>query len=99
MFPIYLNRTYNSIFCPSAFDRFFCQSELFMKLPRARTEDLLEQNLKNETSVYDLLTDKAFDLNETLSVVYRACGENLTFDNLKNALNSRTILSILRSIN
>lgn len=55
-----------------------------MKLPRARTEDLLEQNLKNETLIYDLTIDKAFNLNETLSVVYRACGENLTFDELKH---------------
>lgn len=54
-----------------------------MKLPKARTENLLEQNLKNETLIYDLTIGKAFNLNETLSVVYKACGQNMTFDELK----------------
>lgn len=54
-----------------------------MKLPKARTENLLEQNLEKETLIYDLLIDKAFNLNETLSVVYKACGQDSTFDELK----------------
>jgi hypothetical protein len=52
-------------------------------LPKARTESLLEQNLQKETLIYDLTIDKAFNLNETLSVVYKACGQSLTFDELK----------------
>ena len=55
-----------------------------MSLPKARTENLLEQNLEKETLIYDLSIDKAFNLNETLSVVYKACGRNLTFDELKH---------------
>ncbi len=54
-----------------------------MKLPGTRTENLLEQNLKDETLIYDLLIDKAFNLNETLSIVYKACGQSETFDELK----------------
>jgi hypothetical protein len=54
-----------------------------MKLPKARTRNLLEQNLKYETMIYDLTTNKAFHLNETLSAVYQACGQNQTFDELK----------------
>ena len=54
-----------------------------MKLPKARTENLLEQNLKNETLIYDLRIDKAFNLNETSTIVYLACGQKLTFDELK----------------
>ena len=54
-----------------------------MKLPKARTENLLEHNLEKETLLYDLLIDKAFNLNETLSIVYKACGQNSTFDELK----------------
>jgi hypothetical protein len=54
-----------------------------MKLPKARTESLLEQNLEKETLIYDLTIDKAFNLNETLSVVYKACGQSLTFYQLK----------------
>lgn len=54
-----------------------------MKLPKARTENLLEQNLEKETLIYDLTVDKAFNLNETLTTVYKSCGQNLTFDELK----------------
>lgn len=35
------------------------------KLPKARTENLLEQNLEKETLIYDLTIDKAFNLSET----------------------------------
>jgi hypothetical protein len=53
------------------------------KLPKARTENLLEQNLEKETLIYDLTIDKAFNLNETLSIVYKACGGNQTFDEIR----------------
>lgn len=54
-----------------------------MKLPMARTQDLLEQNFNNEIVIYDLLLNHAFNLNETLSVVYRACDGATSFDDLK----------------
>lgn len=54
-----------------------------MKLPKTRTGNLLEQNLKHETLIYDLTANKAFNLNETLSAVYQACGQNRTFGELK----------------
>lgn len=54
-----------------------------MKLPKARTENLLEQNLEKETLIYDLNIDKAFNLNETLTIFYKACGQNINFDKLK----------------
>lgn len=54
-----------------------------MKLPKTRTENLLEQNLAGETLIYDLSADKAFNLNETSTIVYKACCEDLTFDELK----------------
>ena len=54
-----------------------------MKLPQARTDNLLEQNCEKETLIYDLVTNRAFNLNETLSVVYKACGQNMTFDELR----------------
>ena len=58
-----------------------------MKLPKARTKNLLEQNLKNETLIYDLTIDKAFNLNETSTIVYKACGQNQTFAELKRKYN------------
>jgi hypothetical protein len=54
-----------------------------MKLPKARTENLVEQNLGAETLIYDLTTHKAFNLNETLSVVYKSCDGKMTIDELK----------------
>ena len=54
-----------------------------MKLPKTRTENLLEQNLEKETLIYDLSADKAFNLNETSTIVYKACCDDLTFDELK----------------
>lgn len=54
-----------------------------MKLPKARTENLVEQNLGKETLIYDLLIDKAFNLNETSSIVYKACNGVTTFEELK----------------
>lgn len=54
-----------------------------MNLPKTRTDNLLEQNLDKETLIYDLTADKAFNLNETSTIVYRACSQNLTFKELK----------------
>ena len=53
-------------------------------LPKARTENLLEQEIGKEVMLYDLNIDKAFNLNETLTIVYKACGQNRTFDELKD---------------
>lgn len=56
-------------------------------LPRARTEKLLEQNFEKEVLIYDLMTDKAYNLNESLSIVYHACSGKQTFDELKRKHN------------
>ena len=53
------------------------------RLPKARTENLVEQNLGRETLIYDLMLHKAFNLNETSSVVYKACDGQTTFEDLK----------------
>lgn len=54
-----------------------------MKLPKARTDNILEQNLKNETLIYDLQTHKALNLNETLTAVYKACDGKTSFEQLR----------------
>lgn len=36
-----------------------------------------------EILIYDLNTHKAFNLNETSSIVYQGCGDGLTFEDLK----------------
>lgn len=53
-------------------------------LPQARTENLVEQNLGKEVLIYDLLKHKAFNLNETLAVVYKACDGQTCFAELKH---------------
>jgi hypothetical protein len=53
-----------------------------MNLPNARTADVLEQDAGSELLVYDLQINKAYILNETLMIVYKACGEQ-SFEDLK----------------
>lgn len=53
-----------------------------MKLPSVRTSDIIEREADKELLIYDLRTNNAFTLNESLKIVYRACGEQ-TFEDLK----------------
>lgn len=55
-----------------------------MKLPPARNENIVIQEVNNETLVYDLLNNKAYCLNETSAKVFQACGNNETFKDLKS---------------
>ena len=43
------------------------------KLPKARIENIVVQELENELLVYDLLSNKAFCLNETAKLVWQSC--------------------------
>lgn len=52
-------------------------------LPKARTEHLVEQNLNRETLIYDLVINRAFNLKETPSIVYKACDGQTTFQEIK----------------
>lgn len=53
-----------------------------IKLPKARTTDILEQDAGKELLIYDLRIDKAYSLNETSAVVYKACSRQ-SFEELK----------------
>ena len=53
-------------------------------LPKARTTDIVVQDLGKEILLYDLITHKAFNLNETSSVVYQACNGRTSFEELKS---------------
>jgi hypothetical protein len=57
-----------------------------MHLPRARTTDIIEQEADRELLIYDLQTNKAYTLNETSKIVYKACGKR-TFEELKRKHN------------
>jgi hypothetical protein len=54
-----------------------------MKLPKARTNEMLEQELNDELMVYDTSTHKAYSLNETSKNIFRACNGATSFDDLK----------------
>lgn len=54
------------------------------KLPLAKTEDIVVQNVEDEILIYDLLTNKAFCLNETSAIIYKACDGKTDFDELKS---------------
>lgn len=53
------------------------------KLPIARSRDIVVQKVEKETLIYDLITFKAYNLNETASLVYQACDGKTTFEKLK----------------
>lgn len=54
-----------------------------MKLPKARTNEIVEQDLGHELLIYDLTDNKAYTLNETSKIVFKACGGESSFADLK----------------
>lgn len=54
-----------------------------MNLPQARIKDIVVQNLGNEMLVYDLKTNKLYNLNETSAKVFNACNGETSFAELK----------------
>lgn len=54
-----------------------------MRLPNARTENIVDRKVGKELLIYDLLTDRAFCLNETSAKVFSACNGTTTFAELK----------------
>lgn len=53
------------------------------KLPLARANDVVIQELGKEILIYNLKTNKAYSLNETCSIVYNSCDGKTAFDDLK----------------
>ena len=56
-------------------------------LPKARTSEIVEQELGKELLIYDLTTDKAYCLNETSAKIFNACDGKTMFDDLKRRYN------------
>jgi hypothetical protein len=52
-------------------------------LPKARTENIVVQNLRDEVLIYDTITNQAFCLNETSSKVFNHCDGATSFEELK----------------
>ena len=53
------------------------------KLPIAQTKNIVVQTLGKELLIYDLKTHQAYQLNETSMIVFEACSEGKTFEDLK----------------
>ena len=58
-----------------------------MKLPKAKSTNLVVQELGTELLIYNLITNQAFQLNETAMIVFNACSEGRTLDDLKSKYN------------
>lgn len=54
-----------------------------MKLPLARTENIVVQTAGKELLIYDLKTHKAYCLNETSKIVFEACNGQNSIEELK----------------
>lgn len=57
------------------------------KLPTLRTENIVTQKTGAEILLYDIQTNQAYALNETATLVYLACGDNLMLEELKKRTN------------
>jgi hypothetical protein len=53
------------------------------KLPALRNENIVVQELDAEILLFDLKNNQAYSLNETSAKVYRACGNEITIEELK----------------
>lgn len=60
---------------------------MLSKLPQSKTDNIVVQNLENETLIYNLETNKVFCLNETSALVYQACNGQTNFEEIKNKHN------------
>lgn len=58
-----------------------------MKLPPARTADIIVQEAGIELLVYDLTIHRAYHLNKTSKIIYHYCDGKTSFDELKSRHN------------
>ena len=63
-------------------------------LPIARTKNLVIQNVNDELLVYDMEADRAHHLNESLSIVWRACNAEMSVGELCKRLSNHLGLQI-----
>ena len=62
--------------------------------PVSRKTNLVTQDAGNELLIYDLITNKAFCLNESISLVWQACDGNKNVAELANYLSKQVNSSI-----
>lgn len=57
--------------------------------PVSRKSDLVTQELEKEILTYDLITDKAFSLNETSALIWTLCDGNRTIAEIADQLSQK----------
>lgn len=57
--------------------------------PKARTENLIVQNVADETLIYDLTSHKAHCLNETAAFVWTTCSGDVSVEDMTRLTESR----------
>ncbi len=62
------------------------------KKPLGRTNDLVVQELDGEVLIYDLRDHRAFCLNETSSLVWKACDGNTPVDEIGKQIGNEDIV-------
>jgi len=60
-----------------------------INLPKANTENLVVQNSGLETLIYDLLSNKAFCLNQTSSAVWQLCDGDRPISQISSEMSKR----------
>lgn len=61
---------------------FYKGSRQLNKLPKIRHSEIVVQTLDKELLIYDLKTNQAHQLNETSMIVFQACADGKTFEDL-----------------
>lgn len=68
------------------------------KLPKSRRDDILIQELPEETLVYDLRTQKAHCLNETAALVWNKCDGKTTVSEIIRLLEEKMRIPVDRDL-
>jgi hypothetical protein len=63
-----------------------------MNLPPIRTTDIVVQSAGKELLVYDLQSHQAYQLNETSRIVYQACADGQSFEDLRRKYKSDDLI-------
>ncbi|MEZ5345292.1 MAG: hypothetical protein R2681_07035 [Pyrinomonadaceae bacterium] len=63
-------------------------------LPKARSTNIVVQELEHETLVYDLLTHKASCLNKTMSIIWNCCDGKTDVERLTEILSEKAKIAV-----
>lgn len=68
--------------------------DLLYKAPKFRTNEIVMQEVDEETLVYDLVSNKAHKLSETLTIIWKHCDRETSVIDLSNILSDKLKMKI-----